>query len=80
MEVSDDSVWLLEEGEVKWRSEEGLASIQDVSFVDLPPSTREAISSWESARPSLVDRMNAEVLTVKVCNLHLWQIFVWTNK
>ena len=66
MEISDDSLWLLEDGVVTWQSDQALASIADTVFVDLPPSTADLATSWASKRPSMVERMNAEVLTLKV--------------
>ena len=69
MEASDDSLWLLEDGLVRWHREEALANVEDIYFADLPASTAEVASTWTSSRPSLMERMNAEVLTLKVSNI-----------
>ena len=83
VEVSDDSLLLLEAGEIRWNSQQGLASIVSTAFIDLLPSTAEAAANWASSRPTIAERLNAEVLTLKVretvqsahCIIHnlIWQ-------
>ena len=64
--AEDDSVLLIEEGQVVWRREEGLARVQSTLFLDLPAAAADVEADTQALRPSLMDRVNAEVLTVKV--------------
>ena len=67
----DDSLLLVEGGAIVWKREEGLASVASTLFLDLPTAAADVEASYRAARPSLTDRVNAEVLSVKVC-FHLW--------
>lgn len=57
---------LVEEGKMFWRREEGLARVQSTLFLDLPAAAADMEADYKAMRPSLMDRVNAEVLTVKV--------------
>ena len=64
--AEDDSVLLVEDGKVVWTREEGLAGVESTLFVDLPAAAADVEADYRASRPSLMDRVNAEVLTVKV--------------
>ncbi len=64
--AEDDTVLLVEEDQVVWRREEGLARVQSTLFLDLPAAAADMEADYKAMRPSLMDRVNAEVLTVKV--------------
>lgn len=63
---------LVENGTVAWRREEGLASVQDTLFLDLPAATPELEARFNAEKPTLKDRAYAEFLTIKVSFLHLF--------
>ena len=67
--AEDDTVLLVEEGKVFWRREEGLARVQSTLFLDLPAAAADTEADCKAVRPSLMDRVNAEVLTVKVSSV-----------
>lgn len=64
--AEDDSLIFVENQEVAWKREEGLAKARKALFLDLPAATAELEASYKALKPTLMDRMNAEVLTVKV--------------
>lgn len=63
--AEDDALYLLEGGSVVWQREEGLGSVTGTLFVDLPAS-RDVDANDDDIKVTLTDRINAEVLTVKV--------------
>ena len=67
--AEDDTVLLVEEGQIVWRREEGLARAQSTLFLDLPAAATDVEADYQAMRPSLMDRVNAEILTVKVSPL-----------
>ena len=66
--MQDDSIHYIEGGKPLWHREEGLGRIQSTLFIDLPAATAELDAELRAARPTLVDRLNAEVLTIKACS------------
>ena len=67
--AEDDAVLLIEDGQIVWRREEGLARVQSTLFLDLPAAAADKEADYQAMRPSLMDRVNAEVLTVKVSSV-----------
>ena len=65
--LQDDSVHYIEGGKALWHREEALGRIQSTLFIDLPTATAEVDAELRAARPTLMDRLNAEVLTIKAC-------------
>ena len=65
--AEDDSLYFLERRQIVWQREEGLASITAAMFLDLPSSTIEGNAQQLETRATLMDRINAEILTFKVC-------------
>jgi len=66
MVAEDDTLFLVENGTVVWTREEGLASVQDSLFLDLPVATPELEPKFNAEKPTLKDRAYAEFLTIKV--------------
>lgn len=76
MSVGKDSLHFLEGSQIMWTREEALSRVQNTLFLDLPASTAEAEAQLKERRPTLTDRVNAEVLTIKVgcgCAAAVWQ-------